>query len=245
MKLYRVSTVADEFSDCKNVTFRWFRDCGDPEPKRPYAKLIKDYDPYDQAAVYQKAFIEELFTSIEANALKEYLDRVHGRAGTATIEEVDLPARNNRWPYRGIAVGGGDSFYNLHKEPKYSLPFKVTGYFDLVGCELADGSGETFRRYLILIRTGGDGKLVGRRDAARGKATRGGWRMTEQALEARARRVAKRVGLMATKSLWRRDSIDNFGGFILHNWIVAGSRFVLSAENVLEYCAERGGHECS
>jgi hypothetical protein len=73
--------------------------------------------------------------------------------------------------------------------------------------------------------------------------------MTEQALEAKARRIVKRVGLMATKSLWRRDSIDNFGGFILvdarHNWIVAGSRFVLSAEDVLEYCTERGGHECS
>jgi hypothetical protein len=73
--------------------------------------------------------------------------------------------------------------------------------------------------------------------------------MTEQALEARAQRVAKRVGLMATKSRWRRDSIDNFGGFMLvnarHDWVVAGSRFNLSAEDVLEYCGERGGHECS
>jgi hypothetical protein len=73
--------------------------------------------------------------------------------------------------------------------------------------------------------------------------------MTEQALEAKARRVAKRVGLIATKSRWWRDSIDNFGGLMLvnarHNWVVAGSRFDLSAENVLEYCAERGGHECS
>jgi hypothetical protein len=165
MKLYKVSTVAEEYSDCKNVTFRWFRDCDVPEPKQPYAKLIKDCDPYDnQAAVYQEAFIEELFTSIEANALKEYLDRVHGGAGTTTIEEVDLPARNNRWPYRGIAVGGGDSFYNLHKEPKYSLPFKVTGYFNLVGCELADGSGETFRHYLLLVRKGADGELEVRRE---------------------------------------------------------------------------------
>jgi hypothetical protein len=164
MKLYKVSTVADEYSDCKNVTFRWFRDCDVPEPRRPYAKLIKDYDPYDQFAVYQEAFIEELFTSIEANALKEYLDREHGRAGTTTIEEVDLPAPNKISPYRAIGIGGGDDFHNLHQEPKYSLPFKVTGYFDLVGCELADGSGETFRHYLLLVRRGGDGKLVVRRE---------------------------------------------------------------------------------
>jgi hypothetical protein len=71
--------------------------------------------------------------------------------------------------------------------------------------------------------------------------------MTGQALEAKTRRAAKRVGLVATKSRWRRGSIDNFGGLMLanarHNWVVAGSRFNLSA--VLEYCAERGGHECS
>src|SRR5262245_29969300 len=124
MKLYKVSTVAYEYSDCKNVTFIWFRDCDVPAPrelKRPYAKLIKDYDPYDQFAVYQEAFIEELFTSIEANALKEYLDRDHGSAATTTIKEVDLPAPNKIFPCRAMAVGGGDDFYSLHQEPKYSL----------------------------------------------------------------------------------------------------------------------------
>ena len=40
-----------------------------------------------------------------------------------------------------MAVGGGDDFYILHKEPQYPLPFKVEGYFDLVGCELVNGSG--------------------------------------------------------------------------------------------------------
>jgi hypothetical protein len=67
--------------------------------------------------------------------------------------------------------------------------------------------------------------------------------MNEQALEAKARRVAKPVGLMATRSRWRRDSIGIFGDMLVnarHNWIVAGSRFNLSAEDVLEYCGERG-----
>jgi hypothetical protein len=63
---------------------------------------------------------------------------------------------------------------------------------------------------------------------------------SDQALEARARRAAKRVGLMAQKSRWRRDSIDNFGGFRLVdpylNSVVDGSRFELSAEDILELC---------
>ena len=35
------------------------------------------------------------------------------------------------------------------------------------------------------------------------------------ALESRARRAAVRIGLKAHKSRWRRDSIDNRGGFML------------------------------
>jgi hypothetical protein len=56
-----------------------------------------------------------------------------------------------------------------------------------------------------------------------------------------ARRAAKRVGLAATKSRWRRDSIDNRGGFMLvnpfTNAVVEGARFDLSAQDVLDFCA--------
>jgi hypothetical protein len=58
------------------------------------------------------------------------------------------------------------------------------------------------------------------------------------ALEAKARRIAKRNGYSAHKSRWRSDSIDNFGDFMLvdaeTNCVVAGSRFDISAEEVLE-----------
>jgi hypothetical protein len=53
----------------------------------------------------------------------------------------------------------------------------------------------------------------------------------ESALDARTRRAAKRCKLIATKSRWRRGSVDNFGGFMLvdtRNNIVAGSRFELT-----------------
>ena len=64
----------------------------------------------------------------------------------------------------------------------------------------------------------------------------------EKLLDGKARRAAARIGLKARKSRWRRDSIDNFGGFMLidpHlNCVIAGSRPELSAEDVIEYCSD-------
>lgn len=55
--------------------------------------------------------------------------------------------------------------------------------------------------------------------------------VSEDVLEQRARRSARRSGLEARKSRWRAGSIDNLGGFMLvdpmRNWVVAGSRFDL------------------
>jgi hypothetical protein len=65
--------------------------------------------------------------------------------------------------------------------------------------------------------------------------------VSEAALDSRARRAARRVGLMAKRTRWRRDSIDNKGGFMLvnqNNCVVAGERFDMSAEEVIAYCAE-------
>ncbi len=63
------------------------------------------------------------------------------------------------------------------------------------------------------------------------------------ALEARARRAAKKVGLLAKKSRWRVGTVDNRGGFMLlnpyTNGIVRGSHFDLSAEVVIDFCRER------
>jgi hypothetical protein len=61
--------------------------------------------------------------------------------------------------------------------------------------------------------------------------------------EARARRAARRAGLVAKKSRWRVWTIDNKGGFMLidpcPNRVVAGVKFDLTAEDVIEMCAER------
>jgi hypothetical protein len=64
--------------------------------------------------------------------------------------------------------------------------------------------------------------------------------MTERQMEDRARRAAAKAGLVARKSRWRCDSIDNHGGFMLiepsRNICVNGSRYELSAEAVIDLC---------
>jgi hypothetical protein len=53
-----------------------------------------------------------------------------------------------------------------------------------------------------------------------------------------ARRAARRIGLLARKSRWRRDTVDNHGGYMLiepyHNRVVAGCRFDLTTAEVVE-----------
>jgi hypothetical protein len=66
--------------------------------------------------------------------------------------------------------------------------------------------------------------------------------LDEAAHEAQARRAAKRAGLKARKSRWRRNSIDNYGGFQIvdpyRNWVVAGVRYDMSAQQVINFCTK-------
>jgi hypothetical protein len=138
MKLYRVTTIVKEFHDCKDVPFHWFRH--DRGKRCAYDELIENYDPSDHDARDAEGAIDELFTDIEANVLKEYLDQEHAGAGVTTIEEVHLPIRSNCMGVGAIPVGGCNDFYMLSKEPTYTLPFEAWAYFDLRGCAPADGS---------------------------------------------------------------------------------------------------------
>jgi hypothetical protein len=65
----------------------------------------------------------------------------------------------------------------------------------------------------------------------------------DAALEARARRAAKRVGLRAIKSRWRRGSADNHGKFMLvdpgTNTVTSGARFELEPAVVIAICEKR------
>jgi hypothetical protein len=65
---------------------------------------------------------------------------------------------------------------------------------------------------------------------------------TENALDHRARRAAKRYGLIIRKSRRHVGSVDNFGEYMLvdptTNFAVGGSRYDWSAADVIAYCNE-------
>jgi hypothetical protein len=67
---------------------------------------------------------------------------------------------------------------------------------------------------------------------------------TDKRMDSKARRAARRVGLIASKTRWRRNSVDNHGGFMLRdprtNFPVLGQRWDLEAEDVIEFCKEYG-----
>jgi hypothetical protein len=153
MKLYSVRTTVKEYSGCKDVVFNWFRHAM-AQGRRPYADLVKDYEPGRPDALYTEELIEELFTWDEARQLKDYLERHHGDEGETVIEQVPLPVENRTMGYGCLSVGGDDDFYMLCKESEYSLPFKVWGYYDLEGCELVDGSGVYHHRLWMLMANG-------------------------------------------------------------------------------------------
>ena len=62
------------------------------------------------------------------------------------------------------------------------------------------------------------------------------------ALEARARRAARRAGLIARKSRKGLGTIDNDGGFMLtdgsYNVVVFGGQFELTPEEVISFCED-------
>jgi hypothetical protein len=82
-----------------------------------------------------------MFELDQAQALKDYIDQNYGDEGITTIKKATLPIAKYSGGAGSMAVGGGNDFLMLDNNPKYSLPFKVWGYFDLRDCELADGPG--------------------------------------------------------------------------------------------------------
>jgi hypothetical protein len=165
IKLYSVTSNVKEFHGCKDVTFRWFF-AAERAQRRPYADLIKHYQADDEYRMYSEGYIEELFSEDEARQLKEYLDREHGHEGTNSITEERLPIGRNVMGVGAVPVGGGDDFYMLDQEPNYSLPFKVWGYFNLVGCELLDGSDVFHHRLMLVNRFSGEVRWQTNQEAA-------------------------------------------------------------------------------
>ena len=155
IELFQVTSVIKQYRGCKDVTFSWFRN--EPATGRPYRELVEDYQDGDS---YQESYIDEAFTREEACALQKYLEDYYGSDLRTTIEHVDLPARTNVAGITTIAVGGADDFYMLDKAADYPLSFSVWGYFNLLGCQMIDGSGEYQMRLTVLFPDGTFQKLT-------------------------------------------------------------------------------------
>lgn len=65
-------------------------------------------------------------------------------------------------------------------------------------------------------------------------------KISDNAMDQRARKAAKRAGFVARKSRWRRDSVDNRGEYMLMdpqcNRVVGGEHFDMAASEVIEFC---------
>ena len=141
MKLFSVQSVVKSYRGCRNVHIAWFIERGESKPHRPYAELIKDYDPSSwECQQYTEGAIDDMFTEEEAVQLKEYLERANGDQATTTIHEVELPIEKLEMSPGAMPAGGGCDFLMLFKRAGYPLPFEVWGYFDLRHCESLDGS---------------------------------------------------------------------------------------------------------
>jgi hypothetical protein len=106
IELFKVTTVVREFDGFKDVVFCWFYN-GDRlfnDPERPFAELIKDYDPDDPSFYEAQEHIYELFSEAEAQQLKVYLDAHYDEAGTTIIELTELPIPATLGP-TGAALG--------------------------------------------------------------------------------------------------------------------------------------------
>lgn len=155
IRLYGVKTVVEIYHGHRDVAFHWFACCR--RRPLPYAELIAGYEEADGLG-YAELLLDELFDRTEAEALVAYLDREHRGAGKTTIEAVKLPIARNIMGYGAMAVGGSDDFFALDKQPGYSLPFRVWGYYDLRGCEPVDKSVPARHQFPSIVVV--DGKII-------------------------------------------------------------------------------------
>ncbi len=156
MRLYRAHTTADELTrhggTYRDVVLTWFV----TERRRPLSdpvNLVKGYDhalkcPHDtqtpedlelwNRCTSQHCALEsvnEAYTGIEVEALREYLAAVHeDQVDVSDFEtpiDIHWPNGAGILPIGAIAVGGATDFYMMSKEPEWHLPFGVDGYFDV------------------------------------------------------------------------------------------------------------------
>ena len=143
MELFHASSVIDRF-DKEGVllsggVMHWFN-TSDRKPRRPYDKLIEEYESVDPAQrTYCEEFVDELFSREELEKLAEYLKDIQSEAfllkdgdlGPLFIHKASLPCDRSKTGYRHMPPGGLTDRFMLANKPGYALDFNVEGFFDL------------------------------------------------------------------------------------------------------------------
>lgn len=133
-KLFRVHSIGNLTKAGKvyyDVKFNWY--CLERiVPIAPYEQLIADYERLNekQASALTKE-IDRFFTEDESRRLENYLQERYGMP--LNTEEIALPIKQKG----GFFEEGNKVVYDfieLSEKPDYPLPFRVWGYYTILGC---------------------------------------------------------------------------------------------------------------
>ena len=138
MELFRVTSAINRLSHggqrYDGVQVNWFV-ANRRMPVVQYKVAIKDYGSLSEKdALRPRELVKELFTSGEAQALKQYLET---RKQRVEIIPFALPVEAVNLGFKSHPVGSSSGFYQLCDEKGYSLSFKVWGFYSVEGLKPA------------------------------------------------------------------------------------------------------------
>ena len=131
-ELFEVKSIMPTFkyrgAMFKNVKVHWFVTDRETPAVDP-----KSWIDFEKAADirYSLSAVDELFFKDEAEKLMAYLKEFHEEDMPIINPASDIP--HNVLPLRAMVVGGLSGFVDLDED--YELPFEVTGWFTVEGCE--------------------------------------------------------------------------------------------------------------
>ena len=138
MELFRVTSAINRLSHggqrYDGVQVNWFV-ANRRMPVVQYKVAIKDYGSLSEKdALRPRELVKELFTSGEAQGLKQYLET---RKQRVEIIPFALPVEAVNLGFKGHPVGSSSGFYQLCDEKGYSLSFRAWGFYDVEGLKPA------------------------------------------------------------------------------------------------------------
>jgi hypothetical protein len=142
VKIYYCWSKIKDASNIKLVNVLWFRYDRRTHPISPYSEIIYDYYKLDNGTrKLMREFADEHLTLDEAVALTRYLQELYNISVELEATEtplkfmIDIEVGRRTTPVRYYTKGlnlknPNINLIRLSKEPGYSLPFEVWGYYN-------------------------------------------------------------------------------------------------------------------